>query len=141
MKKSYVYTSLTRISSLPTSDFKVESLSRDQWKDADYVVAEVITRKNSLSVELVNGRMMQAGKGDLILGALGTRFATLEAVGSWKDVKEDLEMHLLTGAGLMGKATSTSFQLPPLIGVRYLGHVKLHDRFMNMRDFVKIFGA
>jgi hypothetical protein len=137
MSKSYVYTSLTRISPLATTDFQIEPLPRDQWSNADYVVAEVVTRRNTLGVELANGRMMEAACGDLILGALGTRFATLEAVGSWKDVGEDLQMHLLTGAGLMGKATSKSFQLPSLIGVKYIGHAKVSGRFVNMGDFVK----
>ena len=137
MKKPYVFTSLTRISPLPETDFQVKFRPLNQWKNADYVVAEVTTRRNALKIELVNGRMMEAAKGDLIVGALGTRFATLEAVGSWQDVQDDMQMHMLTGAGLVGKATSRSFQLPPLIGVKYLGHVKVYGHFANMNDFVE----
>jgi hypothetical protein len=137
MRKPFVFTSLTRISTLPETDFQIEPVPRNQWKNADYVVAEVTTRMNTLNVELVNGRMMGTACGDLILGALGNRYATLEAVGSWKDVDEDLQMHLLTGAGLMGKATSKSFYIPSLIGLKYLGHVKVSGKRTNMRDFVK----
>ena len=137
MKKPYVFTSLTRISPLPDIDFQVAPRPFDQWENGDYVVAEVTTRRNALKVELVNGRMMETAKGDLVVGALGVRFATLEAVGSWQDVQEDLQMHMLTGAGLMGRATSRSFQLPPLIGIKYLGHVKVDGHFTGMDDYVK----
>ncbi len=137
MKRSYVYTSLTRISNLSGGAFTVKPIPLKDWANADYVVVEVTTRRNSLNIELANGRMMQAAKDDLVVGALGVRFATLEAVGSWQDVNDDLEMHFLTGAGLLGKATSSSFQLPPLIGARYLGHVFMEERPVNMHDYVE----
>lgn len=137
MKKPYVFSSVTRISSLGEIDFQVEAVPRQHWCNGDYVVAEVITRMNSLKIELTNGRMTEAGKGDIVVGALGARFATLEVVGTWERVQEDMEMHLLTGAGLMGRTTSKSFQLPPLIGIKYLGHVKVKGKSVNMIDVVK----
>ena len=136
MKRAYVYTSLTRISDLAETDFEVRPIEISKWKNADYVLLEVTTRRNALNIELANGRMMQTAKGDMIIGALGNRFATLEAVGSWKEVGLDLQMHFLTGAGLVGKATSRSFQIPPLIGAGYLGHVIVDGRPANMQDYV-----
>jgi hypothetical protein len=137
MKESYVYTSLTRISNLPEIDFEVKPVPHREWRNADYALVEVTTHRNVLNIELANGRMVHAAKGDLVVGALGVRFATLEAVGSWRDVGADLQMELLTGAGLLGKATSSSFQLPPLIKVGYLGHIFVKGKPANMKDYVK----
>ncbi len=125
MNNQYVFTSLTRISPLESNHFEVEKLKKDQWQNGDYVVAEVISRRNALKVELSNGRMAEAARGDLLVVALGTRYATLEATGSWQEVEKDGEMHLLTGAGLAGKATSRSFMLPPLIRIKYIGHIRV----------------
>ena len=41
-------------------------------------------------------------RGDLIVGALGRRAATLEGVGDWRAVDEELELEALTSAGLLG---------------------------------------
>lgn len=136
MNASYVFSSLTRISPIPNVSFEVIQIPRKKWKNGDYIVAEVTTRRNALRIELTNGRMMEAAKGDFVVGALGSRFATLEATGSWKNVDDTLEMHMLTGAGLLGRATSRSFLLPPLIGVKYVGHIKLYGHVANMKNFI-----
>ncbi len=135
MNKQYIFSSLTRISPLEQHPFEIKKIKKESWQNGDYVVAKVITRRNALNVELSNGRMVEVARGDLIVGALGTRFATLEATGSWKDVERNGEMHLLTGAGLMGKATSRSFMLPPLIGIKYVGHIRVFGHVANMSDF------
>ncbi len=70
------------------------------------------------------------------MGALGDRFATLEATGSWEAIGDDLKMHVLTGAGLFGKLTSKSVYLPPMMELRYLGHVFRDKCKMRMEDFV-----
>jgi len=135
MNKQFVFSSLTRISPLEETHFEVEKIKKENWQNGDYVVTEVISRRNALRVELSNGRMVEAARGDLIVGALGKRFATLEATGSWEDVKDDGEMHLMTGAGLMGKVTSRSFMLSPLIKIKYVGHIKVFGHMANMHDF------
>lgn len=76
-------------------------------------------------------------KEDLVIGALGERYATLEATGSWKEVEEDGIMHLLTGGGLLGKCTSKSAFLPNLIELEYNGHVLRDGEIIKMDDFVK----
>ena len=71
-----------------------------------------------------------------MIGALGKRAATLEGVGDWEAVKDDGQMHALTGAGLFGVATSVSMFLPRLMDLSYLGHVVAQDKKLSMQDFV-----
>ena len=75
--------------------------------------------------------------GNVVLGSLGVRHATLEVVGSFEAVDKEGQMDLLGAAGLLGRATSVSGLLPPLIRVDYLGHAKRDGRKLNMRDFAK----
>ena len=75
-------------------------------------------------------------KEDLVVGALGERYATLEATGTWKEVEEDGKMHILTGAGLFGKCTSKSVYLPNLIEVQYIGHAVRGEKICTMDDYV-----
>lgn len=122
-KYRYIYSSLTRISDLEKG-FDYKRIRRKYWESGDYVVCEVIEIGGSTSrVELPSGRMMPLMRGDLIIGALGERYATLEATGSWKAVKSNLKLDLLTGAGLMGKLTSRSVFVTPLVELQYKGHV------------------
>jgi hypothetical protein len=119
----YIYSSLTRISDLDKG-FHYKRIRRKNWESGDYVVCEVLEIGGSASrVELVSGRMMQLMRGDIIVGALGERHATLEATGSYKAVRSNLKMNLLTGAGLMGRLTSRSVFITPLIELQYRGHV------------------
>lgn len=90
-----------------------------------------------MRAELPNGRMMDLMVGDILVGALGVRHATLEATGTWKEVKPDGKMHLLTGAGLMGKMTSRSIFITPLIELQYRGHIMVDKEKQNMLDFVE----
>ena len=131
----YILTSLTRISDLDRG-FRVQTLRRNQWSNGDYVVCEVMHIGGStVRAELSNGRMMELMIGDLLVCALGVRHATLEATGSWEVVGEDGMMHILTGAGLVGKMTSRSAFITSLIDVQYRGHVYLGDSKKNMLDY------
>ena len=104
----YFFASLTRISNLPEVAFSVEPLPRGSWDTGDYVVGQVSPPGSRLSrVELSTGRMVEVAEGDLIVGALGVRYATLETVGGWQNIGNDGRMETLTGAGLIGKSTST----------------------------------
>ncbi|MBW2268733.1 MAG: hypothetical protein JRH16_09155 [Deltaproteobacteria bacterium] len=76
------------------------------------------------------------GEGDLVLGALGHRAATLEVVGSWENVGEDGVMEALTGAGLMGLSTSRSDLIPDLVRLVYRGHFRIDSNVVRMDDFV-----
>lgn len=137
MDPKYIYTSLTRISNLSEQGFDVKPLPMDQWSNGDYVVCKIIDPgSNTLSLELPSGRMRGVIGGEHIIGALGERFATLEATGTWREVKDDLKMHVLTGAGLLGKLTSKSVFIPNMIQVVYVGHAQRQGRKLNMLDFV-----
>ena len=137
MNAQYIYTSLTRISDLRTSPFDVKRLPRTRWAAGNYVIAEITDPHGAkLKLELPSGRMMEPMKKDLIIGALADRFATLEATGSWKKVGSDGQMHLLTGAGLLGKLTSKSVFVPDLIEAKYVGHVVRDGHMVSMMDFV-----
>jgi hypothetical protein len=80
--------------------------------------------------------MCQVFDGDIVVGAFGKRAATLEGVGDWLRIEDDLALHALTAAGLFGKATSVSPLLPELMRLRYLGHA-LRDDKVTMGQFGK----
>jgi hypothetical protein len=131
----FIFTSLTRIADLEEG-FTYEPLLRDQWANGDYVIGEVVDiAGSSCRAELPNGRMMELMKGDVVIGALGVRHATLEATGTWEEVSNNGRIHLLTGAGLLGKMTSRSIFVTPLIELRYKGHVMVNGQTKNMSDY------
>ena len=134
MTIKYFFASLTRISNLPQASFSVEVLSREEWESGDYVVGEVdeISRDPS-GIELASGRTVEVVEGDLVVGAFGNRYATLESVGEWHKIGDDLRMKALTGAGLFGKITSGTTGLPSFT---YKGHVLVDGGKAAMRDFV-----
>lgn len=137
MKPRYFFTSLTRISDLPERPFSVEPLSRREWETGDYVVGKVVSPPSRLSrIELPSGRMVEVVEDDLIVGAFGVRYATLEAVGGWQNIGTERQMESLTGAGLFGRSTSRSAMLPPLLSLSYTGHVFVDGQKSTMQDFV-----
>lgn len=136
MSDHHAYASLTRISDLPAGGWEAERRPRDSWRMGDYVVAEVTDPSRERKVELTTGRLIDPAAGDLVVGAFGTRHATLEATGDWRAVGEDGEMHLLTAAGLFGVCTSRSALLPPLGRLRYRGHAVRDGHPLRMSDFV-----
>jgi len=128
-------TSLTRIARWKESELRVKHVDLKDWAYGDYVLCEVKT-PGEVNIELPTGRMAPVMTGDLLIGALGTRHATLEATGCWRQVSEDGKMHVLTGAGLFGKLTSKSMLLPDLIDISYVGHIILNGKVQSMSDFV-----
>ena len=137
MNSNYIFSSMLRISDLDKKPFEVEKLEKVKWKTGDYVVGKITNPGDDrMKIELINGRMRSFMKEDLVVGALGERYATLEATGSWRDIEEDGIMHLLTGGGLIGKCTSKSVHLPNLIEIEYLGHIIRDEKVCKMDDFV-----
>lgn len=127
--------SLTRISDLDTEPYDIERLPKEQWATGDYVMGEITGPKNRLlQFELASGRMIQALRRDCIVGALGNRSATLEAVGSWMDISGDA-MHAMTSAGLFGRVTSLSTMIPPVTRLDYQGHIVRNGKKVCMSDF------
>jgi hypothetical protein len=142
MKPHYFYTSVTRCSDLWVEPFDTQLLDRGEWATGDFVVGRVVGERNRLyECETKTGRMADLVRGDLLIGALGRRAATLEGVGDWRDATEDLQLDALTSAGLLGRATSISPMLPELMRLEYLGHVTRQGAKLNMADFVKPYPA
>ena len=132
-QQRYSFASLTRISNLPEISFSPMPLSKAQWSTGDYVVGEVNHPRGLSAIELANGRMIEVAEGDLVVGAFGQRCATLEAVGGWRDIGDDLQMEALTPAGLFGKVTSKSAFLPALLCLTYRGHVTVRREGRDAR--------
>ena len=141
MDSRYFFSTLTRISDLDTGNFEVRELPRDEWSTGDYVVGSVVVPVPPIAkVELTNGRMAPVLEGDVIVGALGVRRATLEAVGDWQSIGSDGRMDALTPAGLLGRLTSISNLIPPLTALQYRGHVVRGEGKVVMKGFVPKIG-
>ncbi len=137
MTDKYFFTSVTRIADLEKKPFQVKALPKEKWATGDYVVGEIYSPTGKPPIiELPNGRMVEVLDGDLVVGALGVRCATLEAVGDWQHIGEDGRMQALTEGGLFGKATSVSFLVDNLPPMKYQGHIIRNDEKVVMQDFV-----
>ncbi|MEE4173121.1 MAG: hypothetical protein V2I57_02595 [Xanthomonadales bacterium] len=134
----YFFSSVTRNSDLWERPFEVRPVPRSDWSARDFVVGEVVGSRNRLyQCETKTGRMAHVVRGDLMIGALGTRAATLEGVGDWTEIGTDGAMDALTSAGLFGKGTSLSPLLPDLVQMQYQGHVVRDGKPLGMGDFVE----
>lgn len=132
------YSSVTRISDLQDNPFDYASIERERWATGDYVVCEVHGRATpTYRVEQASGRMAPVLQGDYVVGALGKRAATVDAVGSWEAIGEDGHLHSLTSGGLFGKVTSQSHLMAALMRLNYKGHVLRKGRKVCMHHFVE----
>lgn len=93
----HLRTSMTRIWGPAPALYDVRDLPVSDWRFGDYVLAEVRNVPRGRGVEIESGRRIQPLEGQLLVCALGSRFATLELTGSWRDVSGDGRMELLTG--------------------------------------------
>ncbi|NER10880.1 hypothetical protein SAMN06265375_102138 [Muriicola jejuensis] len=133
----YIFTSLTRISDMEEKEFGLEVLDRSEWATGDYVVCRITDPGGtSLQLELPNGRMRGVIGDEYVVGALGERFATLEATGTWKKVGTDGKMSILTGGGIFGKLTSKSAFMPNMMQIKYTGHAVRKGRKITMDNFL-----
>ncbi|MDT8342325.1 MAG: hypothetical protein RQ751_12500 [Longimicrobiales bacterium] len=131
------YASLTRIADLPAWPLRHRILPRDEWEAGDYVVGRVLPFEGVVeAVELASGREVAPLPGDLVVGAFARRAATLEAVGSFREIEDDGLMHSMTEGGCFGRVTSRSMFARPLFPLEYRGHVILDGGKVRMRDRV-----
>jgi hypothetical protein len=131
-----IYGSLARIADFANSNFEVIKLDQSHWATGDYVEGEVIGLPTELyKIEDRQGHMVKVEPGDWVVGALGDRAATLEGVGSWRDIRADGVMYALTGAGLMARYTSYSTLFPEPLALAYRGHLCRNGRKVVMHDF------
>jgi len=129
------FASVTRITDLAVDNFVTCSLLRERWSTGDYVVGRVLnTQGHHHNIELTSGRMVDVMEDDLVVGALGARAATLEAVGDWQSIGDSGEFDALTSAGLFGRTTSLSPFLPPPMPLKYVGHVMRGDHKITMQN-------
>jgi hypothetical protein len=127
--------SVTRISDLATVPYRLQPLERTLWASGDYVAARVVALPSFQSLELPTGRLMELTEGDLVVGALGRRYATLELTGTWEAVGSDGRMALLTGGGLLGACTSRSVMIPAPAQLEYHGHLVRDGGKVSMGQF------
>ena len=131
-----IYGSLARIADFRNSNFEIQKLPRSAWATGDYVETEVTGSVTEFySVEDRSGHMVRVEPGDWVIGALGDRAATLEGVGSWRDIGNDGYMHALTSAGLIGLYTSFSTLLADPLSLKYRGHICRGGDKVCMSDF------
>lgn len=128
-------TSVARIADFAEQPTTIQPLDRAEWADGDYVVVDV-TGGTPFQIEEPSGRYVEVLAGDTAIGALGRRCATLEVVGDWRAVGDDLEMHTLTSGGVLGRCTSAAQPPPRMATLRYRGHVTRDERVCAMGDFV-----
>ena len=134
MQTHFFHSSLTRIANLSNREFALEAVPKDRWRTGDYVAGEVVLASGLKEVELATGRIATFAEKDVLIGALGRRTATLEAVGDWRTIGDDLRFEALTAACVFGKCTARSFMIPPLASLEYRGHVAFDGEPANMRD-------
>lgn len=131
-----LFASLTRIADFSSQEFEVHPWPRDDWEMGDYVLGEVLgSGEPSGRVELASGREMCPVAGDIVVGAFGTRTATLEAVGDWREIGADGVMDAMTAAGLFGRITSRSPFVGGVTRLQYRGHVVRGGVKVTMAEF------
>lgn len=117
-----IASSLTRIGTF--DGYQVQALPREQWAWGDYVLGDIVEPPgNTAQIELPTGRLASVDVGDQVIGAFATRFATLEATGSWEQIGADGRMSAMTAAGLFGVITSQSPFGLDHVQLQYAGHI------------------
>jgi len=110
---------------------------RERWATGDLVVGEMLAGgAERFAVEPPGGGVSEIAAGDRLIGALGTRAATLTLVGDWRGVGDDLVLETLTQAGVLGRCTSMAVPPPPIAELRYLGHAVRDGAAVTMRGCV-----
>jgi molybdopterin-guanine dinucleotide biosynthesis protein len=134
MLTNYFHSSVTRIADFKDREFSLEPIPRERWRTGDYVAGEVVQSGGLKQIELTSGRIATFGEKDVLIGAFGKRSATLEVVGDWRAIDDDLRFEALTAACVFGKCTAKNTLIPPLASLDYRGHVSVGGKLMRMRD-------
>ena len=135
MTAPLIWTSVTRIIARSGRSCGWHSRPRAAWSEGDYVVAEVTAAAGGV-IEAPDAHIARVEQGDRVVGVLGTRQATLEAVGDWRLVDEDGNLQTLTRGGVFGRVTSAAREVESLlVDLRYLGHLELDGAPTRMSDW------
>ncbi len=109
----------------------IVELPREDWDEGQAVVCRL---SREARFELSTGREIELTGGDLIIGAFGTRKATLEVAGSWRDGDRS-SINLLSASGVIGACTSYSPFVAYPVELSYIGHLVEKDSPLNVRNF------
>ena len=133
-----MYPSVTRIADIEEVPYQVAPLQREMWSSGQYVMFEVTDENETRSYEMerADGRSAQVFVGDKVIGALGKRAATLQAVGDWEVADGPADLALLNIAGVAGRLLSRSPFASAVPPVHYIGHLTRAGRPLAMGDFV-----
>ncbi len=137
MKERLVFSSVTRISDLSERSLSTVRVPTADWRNGDYVVGEVVSGALARPLELCNGRTVELFEGELVVGALGRRHATLEATGTWEGVGDDGRMAILTRGGVFGRITSLSTLMSAFPEIEYRGHLLADGERSSMGLYVR----
>jgi hypothetical protein len=112
-------------------------VERSEWKTGDYVIGRVLDSGSTpFPLEVPSGRLVEVIPGDLVLGALGRRTATLQLVGDWRHVDDsDPTLETLNAAGVLGRITSAALPRPASVRLEYLGHATREGARLTMESF------
>ncbi len=130
-------TSVARIADFGERPVEALEIPRQEWETGDYVIGEVLDEGSvPYEIEAPSGRAVEVVPGDLIVGALGRRAATLQIVGDWRAVGDDRRLQTLSRAGVVGRCTSVATPPPPIAALAYRGHASRGGSKARMADFV-----
>jgi hypothetical protein len=130
---------MARIGDLAEHPPRAVPAPRESWATGDYVIGRVLASGSvPFRIESPTGRLVEVVPGDLVLGALGRRAATLQLVGDWRDVDgSDLTLETLNAAGVLGRITSAPHPRPPFARLDYVGHATRDGERVRMEDFAE----
>lgn len=123
---------------IPLDEF-VE-ISKEVTPEPGAVIAVVALEEKAVydQLELTCGRMCKIIKGDIIIGALGSRMALEGFVGRIpKKIERGDVLHILNLGGVIGKGTSSSLEYGKPLQVEVLGSVLVNGEKANIhRNYV-----
>jgi hypothetical protein len=127
--------SVARIADFDARPPTADPLPREAWREGDFVIAEVVEGgATPFQIESPSGRLVEVAIGDLLLGALGRRAATLGVVGDWRGIASS-RMQTLNVAGVIGRVSSTAYPRPAIAELEYVGHAHRDGQRLAMGDF------
>jgi hypothetical protein len=134
-----IYGSVARIADFEDRPPTPAPIERDEWATGDYVIGRVLDSGSiPFSLEAPSGRLVEVIPGDLLLGALGRRTATLQLVGDWRGIDEaDPTLETLNAAGVLGRITSAPLPRPASVSLEYLGHATRDGERLAMKRFAE----
>lgn len=117
-------------------DSEVEYARMVEAKTGNVLVVRALEEKRVYDVlELTTGRMAHISKGDVLVGALGSRAALCGFVGRVPEaIKAGDTIHVLNLGGVLGECISYNADVGKPLAVEVIGSVQRDGRPLNIRD-------